>query len=190
MKNVAIIIILLQSFQFVSAQEGFAETEKFFVTTEIMDQKEEHSPYVITLVRSGDKVKKLSTLTIEDTELFEDIFLTTLENPGLAGVSEVIKMEVEYLACCAHVETFYYMVKEDQTVVPLPEIQNVYCENSDTDYQYIFPNQEHGVEGSILYTQTFYNDTSTNINNINLKQSFTWNDGTVLDSKTSAITGY
>ncbi len=190
MKNVAIIIILLQSFQYVSAQTGFAETEKFFVTTEIMDQTQEHSPYVINLVRAGDNVEKLSTLTIEDTELFEDIFISTLENPGLAGISEVIKMEVEYLACCAHVETFYYMIKDNHTIVPLPEIKNVYCENSDTDYQYIFPNQEHGVEGNILHTQTFYNEEAMNIRNINLDQSFSWNGVDVLDSKTTAITGY
>ena len=143
MKNLAIIIVLFQSFQFVYAQE-FMETEKYLVTTEITDQGKEHPAYVINLVRSGNSSEKISTLTIDDTELFEDIFITTLENPGLEGISEVIKMEIEYLACCAHVEAYYFTVSNDgDTIVSLPELKNVYCEDSNTDFQYIFPNQEY-----------------------------------------------
>ncbi|WP_074407523.1 MULTISPECIES: hypothetical protein [Aquimarina] len=191
MKNVAIIIILFQSFQGIHAQKVFADTQEFLVTTEIMDRGEKHPSYVINLVRSGEEnLDKISTLTIEDTELFEDIFITTLENPGLEGISKVIKMEVEYLACCAHVEAYYYMLKEDNTIVALPELKNVYCENSDTDFQYIFPNQEYGIKDNILQTQTFYQTTTTNTKYVNLKQSFTWKDGIVEDSKTNAITGY
>ncbi|PKV52944.1 hypothetical protein ATE84_5077 [Aquimarina sp. MAR_2010_214] len=191
MKNVAIIIILFQSFQGIHAQKVFADTQEFLVTTEIMDRGEKHPSYVINLVRSGEENSdKISTLTIEDTELFEDIFITTLENPGLEGVSKVIKMEVEYLACCAHVEAYYYMLKEDNTIAELPELKNVYCENSDTDFQYIFPNQEYGIKDNILQTQTFYQGTSTNIKYVNLKQRFAWNRGVIEDSKTTAITGY
>ncbi|MBG6130128.1 hypothetical protein IWQ47_001789 [Aquimarina sp. EL_43] len=191
MKNVAIIIILFQSFQGIHAQKVFADTQEFLVTTEIMDRGEKHPSYVINLVRSGEEnLDIISTLTIEDTELFEDIFITALENPGLEGVSKVIKMEVEYLACCAHVEAYYYMLKEDNTIVALPELKNVYCENSDNDFQYIFPNQEYGIKDNILQTQTFYQTTTTNTKYVNLKQSFTWKDGIVGDSKTTAITGY
>ncbi len=190
MKNFAIIIILFQSFQFVNAQYDFAETQNFLVTTKITNPDQEQSPYVINLVRSEDDSQKISTLTIEDTELFEGVFISTLEDPGLEGVSEVIKMEIEYLGCCAHVEAYYYMIKENNTIVALPEIRNIYCENSDTDFQYIFPNQEYGIKGNILATQTFYKETVKDIKYVNLKQSFAWNDGVVQDSKTTAITGY
>ncbi len=190
MKNVAIIIILFQSFQFIYSQ-GFIDTEKYLVTTEITDQGKEHPVYQVNLVRSENSSEKISTLTIDDTELFEDIFITTLENPGLEGISEVIKMEVEYLACCAHVEAYYFTVSEDgDTIVALPELKNVYCEDSNTDFQYIFPNQEYGIKGNILQTQTFYKNTS-DIQYVNLKQSFEWNHGTINSSKTTtAITGY
>jgi hypothetical protein len=193
MKNIAIIIILFQSFQGIYAQKVFTDTKEFLVTTEIIDRGEKHPSYVINLVRSGEEnLDKISTLTIEDTELFEDIFITTLENPGLEGISKVIKMEVEYLGCCAHVEAFYYMIKDDNTIVELPELKNVYCENSDTDFQYVFPNQEYGIQSNILETQTFYKKTTTDIKYVNLKQSFTWNKkGSVVEtSKTTAITGY
>ncbi len=189
MKNVAIIIILFQSFQFINAQEGFTETTKYLVTTEIKDQGQDYPAYVVNLVSAGNSSENITTLTIEDTELFEDIFITTLENPGLEGISEVIKMEVEYLACCAHVESYYFMVADDNEIIELPELKNVYCENSDTDSQYIFPNQEYGIVGNILQTQTFYKNTS-DIKYVNLKQSFAWNDGIIDDSKTTAITGY
>ncbi len=190
MKNVAIIIVLFQSFQFICAQTEFSKTEKYLVTTEISDQGTEHPAYVVNLVRSGNSSEKISTLTIEDTELFEDIFITTLENPGLEGISEVVKMEVEYLACCAHVEAYYFTVSEDgDTIVALPELKNVYCEDSNTDYQYIFPNQEYGIQGNILKTQTFYKNTS-DIKYVNLKQSIEWKNGSInLDpSNTTAIT--
>ncbi|WP_103071553.1 hypothetical protein [Aquimarina sediminis] len=190
MKNVAIIIILFQSFQGINAQKVFTKTQDFLVTTRIMDQGKEHPSYVINLIHSGEEGDKVSSLTINDTELFEDVFITALENPGLEGVSKVIKMEVEYLACCAHVEAYYYMLKEDNTIVSLPELNNVYCENSNTDFQYIFPNQEYGIKGNILQTQTFYKGTSEDIKYVNLKQSLTWNDGAIGDYKTTAITGY
>ncbi|TPN86773.1 hypothetical protein [Aquimarina algicola] len=193
MKNIAIIIIVFQSFQYLYSQKSFAKSNKFLVTTQIAHQDLERSPYVLNLVNSGDATNVISTLTIEDTELFEDVFITTLENPGLEGISEVVKLEVEYLACCAHVDAYYYLIKEDNTVVALPELKNVYCEGSDTDYQYTFPNQEYGIKGNILETQTYYKeDIDDTIKYVNLKQSFTWNNGDVDKTKmnSSALTGY
>jgi len=189
MKNVAIIIILFQSFH-LYAQNTFTKSDKYLVTTEITDQEgQEYPSYIVNLVSAKDSSEKISTLTIDDTELFEDIFITTLENPGLEGISEVIKMEIEYLACCAHVESYYFMIGEDNNIIELPEINNVYCENSDTDSQYIFPTQEYGIIGNILQTQTFYKNTS-DVRYVNLKQSYAWNDGIVDDPTTTAITGY
>ena len=194
MKNIVIIIILFQSFHSINAQQIFSETQEYTYTKEFMNKGKERPSYVVNLIHSENKnADKIATLTITDIELFEDIFITTLENPGLEGISKVIKMEVEYLGCCAHVAAYYYMVKEDNSFATLPEISNVYCENSDADYQYIFPNQEYGVKGNILETQTFYQTqtTSTAIKYVNLKQSFTWNNGNIEESKLTAITaGY
>lgn len=187
MKKIAIIIILLQSFNFINAQHEFKDTDQFVVRA---TSSEENTSYVLNLERKGDDAVRLTTLYIEDTELLEDVFVTTLENPGLKGVSSVIKMEVEYLACCAHVDAFYYMIKNDGEIVPLPGLQNVYCDDTDTDIQYTFPNQKHGVEGKILETETFYNDSLTQIKNINLKQSLTWVAGDIEKLNTTAITGY
>jgi len=187
MKNVAIIIILFQSFQLAHAQEQFTKTEKYVITTEIKDLGQDSQSYLVNLVRADHSSQIISTLTINDTELFEDIFLSTLEDPGLNGISEVIKMEVEYLACCAHVSSYYFMIDENNEVIELPELQNVYCENSDTDFQYIFPKQEYGITGNILQTQTFYKNIS-DIKYVNLQQSYAWNDNEFNFSKSTAIT--
>lgn len=190
MKNVAIIIILFQGFQFISAQRSFAETKDFLVTTKPIETEPESLSYIVNLVSAEDQSKKISSLVVEDTELFEDIFITTLDDPGLEGVSEVIKLEVEYLACCAHVEAYYYLIKDDNSIVALPELTNVYCEGSDTDFQYTFPNQEYGIQGNILQTQTYYTEKANEVKYVNLKQSFVWNDGIIQNSNTSAITSY
>ncbi|MAQ76125.1 MAG: hypothetical protein CL613_07320 [Aquimarina sp.] len=183
-----IFICVLLCFQWGKAQNRFHNSSKYLVTTHISDQGNKQV-YTIDLRRTGDQNQTLSTLTIEDTELFEDIFITTLENPGLDGVSEVIKMEIEYLACCAHVEAYYYMVSTDGEVTPLPQVNNIYCEDTDMDYQYIFPNQEYGIAGNILKTQTFYTPESK-IKYVNLKQSLSWNGANYEPSKTTAITSY
>ncbi len=154
--------------------QNFQKTEKYIVQTEIKENEAKYPTYTVDLLRSGGISKKLSTVVINDTELFEDIFITTLENPGLEGISEVIKMEVEYIACCAEVQSYYYLISNDSKVIPLPQLTNVYCEDSDSDSQYTFPTQEYGVKGNILETHTSYNESSE-IKYVCLKQGLVWN---------------
>ncbi len=160
------------------------------VVTEIKENGTAYPSHVVNLIRSGGISEKLSTLTIDDTELLEDIFVSTLEDPGLDGISEVIKLEVEFFACCAEVASYYYMVTDDQQLISLPQLSNIYCENSNTDSQYTFPNQEYGIQGNILETETLYSD-SYEVKNVHQKQSIAWNDYTIDSEKNNtAITGY
>ncbi|WP_299434418.1 hypothetical protein [uncultured Aquimarina sp.] len=188
MKRIIVFFILIIGFQFVKAQ-SFQKTGKYAAVTEIKENGTEQPTCIVNLIRLGGISENLSTFTINDIELFEDIFITTLEDPGLEGISEVIKMEVEYLACCAQVESYYFMITNDNKLVSLPQLTNVYCENSNTDSQYTFPNQEYGIKGNILETETLYKETSK-IKYVNLKQSFTWNDNKVNTPKNTAITSY
>jgi len=170
--------------------QSFQKTVKYMAVTEVKESGTEFPIFEVSLVRSGGISEKLSTFIINDTELFEDIFITTLENPGLDGISEVIKMEIEYLACCAEVKTYYFLMTEMGEPVTLPKLTNVYCEDSNTDSQYTFPNQEYGIEGSILETETLYTETSE-VKYVNLKQSLTWNDNTFnFPKNNTAITSY
>jgi len=186
MKKFAIIFILLLGFQLVSGQD-FKRSTEYKIITGMQENGNDLPNYVVSLVPSGDVTNKISTLTIEDTELFEDIFISTLENPGLEGISKVIKMEVEYLACCAHVEAFYFLVGNDNTITALPKLENVYCENSDKDYQYTFPSQKYGEKNNILKTQTFYTPNA-GVKYVNTKQSYGWKNNTFFPANSTAIT--
>jgi len=187
MKNVIVFYILIIGFQFAKAQ-SFQKTEEYTTVTEVKENGAEQPTCIVNLIRLGGTSESLSTLTINDIDLFEDIFVTTLENPGLDGISEVIKVDIEFLSCCAEVQSYYFMVPNDSdTIIPLPQLTNVYCENSNTDSQYTFPNQEYGIAGNILETQTLYKETLA-VNYVNLKQSFVWNDQKISSPKNTAIT--
>ncbi|RZS99669.1 hypothetical protein [Aquimarina brevivitae] len=183
-----IFICVLLCFQWIIAQNQFQHSSRYLVSTHISDQ-DQKQVYTFHILNAEKDQKVMSTLTINDTELFEDIFVTTLENPGLKGVSEVIKVEVEYLACCAYVDAYYFLVNTSGEVIELPQVKNVYCQNADMDYQYIFPGQEYGIEANILKTQTFYTEQAK-VKYVNLKQSYSWNGSTYDLSKTNAITSY
>lgn len=186
MKKIIVFFILILGFQFMKAQ-SFQKTEKYKAVTEIKENGAEQLTCIVNLIRLGGISENVFTFEVKDIELFEDIFITTLEKPGLEGISEVIKMEVEYLACCAEVDSYYFMVNDENELIKLPNLTNVYCENSNTDSQYTFPSQEYGINGNILETETLYKETSE-IKYVNLKQSFTWNDNKVTTPKNTAIT--
>lgn len=186
MKKIIVFFVLILGFQFMKAQ-SFQKTEKYKAVTEIKENGTEQLTCIVNLVRLGGISENVFTFEVKDIELFEDIFITTLEKPGLEGISEVIKMEVEYLACCAEVDSYYFMVNDENELIKLPHLTNVYCENSNTDSQYTFPTQEYGISGNILETETLYKETSEK-KYVNLIQSFIWNDNKVTTPKNTAIT--
>lgn len=169
--------------------QGFQETVKYIVKTEIKEDGSEFPSRVVSLLSRGGISEELVTLTINDSELFEDIFITTLENPGLDGVSEVIKMQVEFVSCCAEVESYYYLVKDTNEIVPLPRITNIYCDSTNTDSHYIFPNQEYGIENNIRETEFSYSE-DFEITYTNVKQNYTWENNELFESKSTALTSY
>ncbi|GAA3510393.1 hypothetical protein GCM10022393_24660 [Aquimarina addita] len=169
--------------------QSFEKTEMYATTIDIKENGLQSPTYLVNLVRSGGLPEKLTTIAINDSEPFEDIFITTLENPGLAGISEVIKMDIESVTCCAEVVTYYFMVTDQKKLISLPELTNIYCENSDTDSQYTFPNQLFGIKNKIVQTETLYSE-STEIKYVSLQQSFILNNDKIDSSKSTALTGY
>lgn len=188
MKNTIILFVLLVGLQFMNAQD-FQETTKYSITSDIKTKQQEYDPYTVNLVKSDNASERLAIFTIDEISLFEDVFISTIENPGLDGVSEIIKVEIEYLACCAYVESYYIIAMEDSSFISLPKLENVFCETADTIFQYTFPNQEHGIEGTIVKSEVLYNE-SAEIKSINLIQSFTWIDDDFDPTNSIAITGF
>lgn len=157
MKYVIICYLLLIGFQNTLAQ-SFQETSKYLLKTEVKEDGSEFPTHVVSLSRRGGISEEFITLTINDSELFEDILVTTLDNPGLTGVSEVIKMQVEYVACCAEVTSYYFIVKENQEIVELPSLTNVFCDNTNAERRYIFPNEPHGVSQNIIDSEISFTE--------------------------------
>ena len=155
MKNICVIILVLV-FSLNANSQKFEKTSTYNVTKKIHKHDSKNADIEINLVRSGNDKANLFSFMINDTELFEEIFVTSLKNPGLTGIKEVVKIEVEYLGCCAHVASYYVLIHDNQKITKLPQLNNVYCKSSDTDHQYTFPNQNFGVAHKILQTQTFY----------------------------------
>ncbi len=174
MKNLITYIVILIGFQIATAQE-FIQNDSYTITQAIQNKGEEYPPYTIQLMKAGEVDEKITAFVLEDTELLEGIFISTLENPGLEGVEEIIKVEVEYLACCAHVEARYFILTETNDCIALPMLENVYCEIGAADEQYIFPNQEYGIQGNILRTEKKYTSEAI-VKYVSLQQSFAWND--------------
>lgn len=169
--------------------QSFQETEAYAITTEIKKNGLQSPTYLVNLIRSGGHSEKLTTITINESEPFEDIFITTLENPGLTGISEVIKMEIESVTCCSEVAIHYFMITDQETLISLPKLTNVYCENSDTDSQYTFPNQLFGMKNKIIETETLYT-ASSEVKYVSLKQSFILNNDKVDSPNNTALTAY
>ena len=174
MKNSIVLIVLLFGFQMAQAQE-FLPTEKYAVVKQAMNKENEYDSYAFHLVQEGMPSELLSTIIIEDDELFEGVQISVLESPDLTGVLEIIKIEVEYAACCSGVEDYYFMVTDANDLVSLPMLENVYCEGPEPNFQYIFPNQSHGTEGAILKTRVFY-DEAYDIQGVAVLDSIVWND--------------
>lgn len=173
MKNNIILSILTLCLQLVNAQE-FEETAKYKAFSEIVTKQQEYGPINIAIKTSGDNPENIATLTLDEPDIFEGVYISTLSDSGLEGVKEVIKVEMVYSACCAHVQAYYYLVTNNGRVLDLPRVENTYCNGSESDMQFIFPNQEYGKEGTIVRANTHYGLDS--IDNIEIIQSYYWND--------------
>ena len=107
MKKLGTLLIALVSTLLLNAQE-FETAMNYAITEDVQDKGQEYTPYDIHLVTTNSE-ESLATFTISDPDTFETVIISSLKNPGLEGVEEVIKVEIEYLACCAFVETHYFL---------------------------------------------------------------------------------
>lgn len=171
MKNTILVLALLIGLQWISAQD-FKETQKY---TFIKSSADKNLPHTITMVISKNPSKKISSFTIEEGEPFEGITISTLANPALEGISEVIKVDLEYASYCSSIQTYYFLATTDQNFIALPMLQNIYCDLPEPDFKYIFPNQAHGTEGTILKTLISYTE-NYDVADVAILQRFVWND--------------
>ncbi len=175
MKNsILLLLFLLLALFFGNAQE-FAITENYMFNNQRVFGQEEEGAVLVDIVRTADWSRTLATLAITELELLEDVRIAVLSDPGLEDVREVLKIELEYIACCANTETYYFLVNRENDFTALPKIDNLYCDAVESDEHYVFPNEAYGREGAILRAELWYAETNT-IEEIEVLQSIVWND--------------
>lgn len=173
MKNI-ILLAFVFSVGFASAQE-FKETNKYALSNQRTTSQEEENSGVIDLVLAEDTSTTITTLPITDFGMLERVQISTLTNPHLEGVNEVLKVVFEYSFCCSNTEEYYFLVSNDQDVIALPHIENEYGYDPIEDIHYIFPSMSFGEAGTILRAELKYTESYT-IKEIKVLQSFVWND--------------
>jgi hypothetical protein len=175
MKSTLVLLAITLGFYSASAQD-FKATEKYTLMNErVIDQDEESGRGLIDLVPSDDTSNTIATLNITELELLEEVHISLLTAPNLEDITEILKVELAYSACCTSTDTYYFLVSDDKNLVALPRIENLYCEGAETDTHYIFPSQIHGQEGTILRAEQHYTETYT-VKAIEVIQSFVWKD--------------
>ncbi|APQ16136.1 hypothetical protein A9200_10830 [Maribacter hydrothermalis] len=157
-----------------NAQE-FQLTDKYDVTNQRSSGQQEEDIWLVDVIVTNNPESHVATLSISDFGLLDEIRISVLSNPDLEDINEILKVTVEYNACCSSTEEYYYLVSNDNDFISLPGIKNEYAYEPITDIHYIFPNQLFGKEGTILRAALQYTETAT-IKEIKVLRSIAWND--------------
>jgi len=169
-----ILFAFLFSICITNAQQ-FELTDTYDITNQRSSGQEDKDTWLVDVVASQNPKDQLATLSISDFGLLDEIRISVLSNPDLEDISEILKVTVDYNACCSSTEEFYYLVTNDNEFIALPSIKNEYAYDPISDIHYIFPNQSFGKEGTILRAALQYTETYT-IKDIKVLRSIAWND--------------
>lgn len=108
MKNVIFCFLLCIGFQMMKAQ-SFQDTQKYIFETEVKENRVEKKN---SLRSWGGTTEDKKTFNIKNFEIFEDIFINTLEFPNNNGTSEVLKMTLEILLTIRNNRFVYYLSQQ------------------------------------------------------------------------------
>ncbi len=174
MKNLIALFTFLFAIAFVQAQ-NFQDTEKYRIADHAVDKETDTLQQEVFLIKDSDHEEKLATFTVEDPYLYDGAYVTVLENPGLEGVKEVIKVELGYSACCTSVYTHFLLVTEDDNLIQLPVLENVFCDTGEAEVMYLFPSQPFGQTGKIVVGDVYY-DENYEVTRMEVAETFQWLD--------------
>lgn len=157
------------------AQE-FQQTDKYKLIQKVKTKQEPYgSSYKAYLESTERSSCKLAELTITDKDFFETAHISILDLPGLKGIAQVLKVDLEYAICRIPIKTHYFMVTQDADVISLPKLTNAYCNILAGEERYIFPNEPHGKEGLVQKAKVHYSKEGS-IQKVSVLHSFYWKD--------------
>lgn len=170
------IILLAFAFSFyVTNAQDFKTSDKYTLTNERFVSQDNDGKALVDLVLREDSSATIAVLDIVEKELLDAVNISVLSNPDLEDITEIIKVELEYSACCVSTDTYYFMLTSDNDFIALPHIENLYCDTTQIDTHYVFPSQSFGQEGAIVKAELQYNEKYT-IKDIKVLQSIVLND--------------
>ena len=156
--------------------QQFNDTEDYRLVMDIQTDKEVEYESTMFLTDYNDPSQKLVPFTVYPEELSQAT-VSVLQETGLQGINEIIKVELEYEGCGVYVEKHYFLVKDNGFWTSLPVVDNYYYEGPTTYNDYIFPTQEFGKLGQIVKAE-FQLDKNYKIETIQAQQSFSFLDDT------------
>ncbi len=171
--NTLFALIALVFSQVLVAQQ-FEDTQDYRLVMETAYDKEMPEEGTMYLTAFQDPSQKLVPFEIY-LESFEQATVTVLKNPKLAGVKEIIKVEVEYIACSSYIEKHYFLVKDNGFWTALPPVHTAFYEGPIEYNDYIFPTQQFGRVGQVVKAN-FKLDQNFAVETIVIQQSFSFID--------------
>lgn len=166
----------LASAQNFEASSQYAVTAtRSLITSEILDLELEERPSINCYVYDvHSPLKPIIMIEPAEHELFDSVQVAVLKNPGLRNVKEILRIEIEYSACCFWGDISYYIVMNSGEMKKLPDLHQAYCDwPADID-EYYFPVQ-HDKGKTIIQHNTVSINNEGDIDKIKTNELLLWN---------------
>lgn len=173
MKNSILIFVLLVGFQYLTAQE-FTPSKNYFISLQstLAEDDQEQQQAVVNL--QDDTPKEITYFPIAHSEAIASIEISTIENPNLKGVTKILKVDVIYLEYCKYIISNYIIETENGAFINLPMLTNEVCNDSKSEFVYLFPSQEFGKDNTIITAQVTLENSQ--ITMVDTEDTLIWND--------------
>ena len=172
-KLIIITAVLLAGITSMTAQQ-FDKTDAYFVSLQSTLNTDGEEVPTASLMTDGDLPQTITSFPIADAALIHDVHISVLKNPGLSGVINVLRVDVQYVEYCSYVVSNYILETSKGAYITLPIMTNEDCGDSNKELVYLFPNQTYGEDNKILTAEITV--AKKNILNAEHLDAFIWND--------------
>lgn len=174
MKKLLLIITVFLAVSTQMTAQQFDTTDAYFVSLASTLNQDGEEVQSALLATDEISPKEVTSFPVADASLIHDVKITRLENPGLNGVKNVIRVNVQYVEYCSYVVSNYILETNDGGFITLPILTNEDCGDSNKAFVYLFPNQVFGQVNQIVTSEVTVQEK--NILEAEQHDTFIWND--------------
>lgn len=143
-----------------------------------VEENELNNDYQADIVYKKDPEFVFHTFTIEHPDTYDTTIVEEWINPGLKDVKSVLRIQVEYSACCMDVYSYYFLITKKDKLIELPRITYTLCDFPVDIKEYAFP----GDGSSIALVNKHYNHTAVPDSSTHLK-NYHWTGRNISEVK-------